>query len=243
MKLFVNPKDKILSDSIIRDGVWEPQETEFIQKYIKKGWIVIDIGANIGYYTLLFSKLVGEKGKVYAFEPDPENFIILRRNISENKLKNVFLIKKAVANTDRKIKLFLDEENKGDHKIYNSFDSRQSININSVKLDSLLGKSTKKVNFIKMDIQGAEYLALLGMQKLLNNQKDISIISEYWPMGLHKAGGKPENYINLLKKNAFRLFQLDDRTGKYNVLNEKKLYKEVTINNKRYTNLLCIKST
>ena len=86
-KLYVNPNDKVLSDSIIRDGIWEKEETEFVKSYIKRNWVVLDIGANIGYFTLIFSKLVGKNGKVFAFEPDPDNFEILKRNIVENHIK------------------------------------------------------------------------------------------------------------------------------------------------------------
>lgn len=241
MKLFINPKDKILSDTIIRDRIWEPQETKFITSFIKKGWTILDIGANIGYFTLLFSKLAGKRGKVFAFEPDLENFTLLEQNVNENKLKNIVLVKKAVSNTTGKIKLFLDEENKGDHKIYNSYDGRKSITIESIRLDDYFKDYKGKIDFIKMDIQGAEGLAAAGMLDLLKKQKNITIISEYWPHGLHKAGVNPPNYLKLLKKNNFRLLQLHESTGSVTPLNENKLYKDCTIENKKYTNLICIK--
>lgn len=94
-----------------------------------------------------------------------------------------------------------------------------------------------------MDIQGAEYLALLGMQKLIKSQENVIMISEYWPMGIDKTGYNPSKYIKLLNKNHFRILQLNEHTNRYNILKENELYKDITINNKKYTNLVCIKST
>lgn len=242
MKLFINPKDKILSDIIIKDGIWEPEETKFATKIIKKGWVVLDIGANIGYYTLLFSKLVGKKGKVFSFEPDAENFTLLEQNVRENKLKNIVLINKAVSDKTGKIKLFLDEENKGDHKIYNSYDGRKSVTIESVRLDDYFKNYKGKIDFIKMDIQGAEGLATLGMLNLLKKQKHITVLTEYWPMGLYKAGINPQKYLTLFKKSGFCLYELDKNNQKCIPLNENKLHKDCTIENKKYANLICVKS-
>lgn len=242
MKLYVNPEDKVLSDSLIQDGVWEALETKYVTGIIKKGWTVLDVGANIGYYTLIFSKLVGETGKVFAFEPDPENFALLKRNVEENFCKNVVLVKKALSNITGKTKLFIDEENKGDHKTYDTRDGRKSIIVDSVSLDDFFINFKGKINFIKIDIQGGECLAFLGMKKLLSKQKNISIISEYWPYGLSNSGINPQDYIMQLRKSCFSLFQLDKITGKAFPLNDEKLSKEFSIENRDYANLYGIKS-
>jgi len=70
------------------NGIWEPLETNLIKNKIKEGDIVLNIGANIGYYTLLIARLVGSNGKVFAFEPDLNNFKILKKNIEINNYKN-----------------------------------------------------------------------------------------------------------------------------------------------------------
>ena len=91
--------------------VYEPSETKTIKTHVKKGDVVLDIGANIGYYTLIFAELVGEKGKVYAFEPDPTNFDLLRKNVEINGYRNITLIQKAVSNKNGKISFYSKKTN------------------------------------------------------------------------------------------------------------------------------------
>jgi tRNA G37 N-methylase Trm5 len=107
-------------------GVYEEYETDLIKKEIDRGDVVLDLGANIGYYTLLFAKKVGDEGRVYAFEPDPTNFSLLKKNVEINGYRNVVLIQKAVSNKNGKLKLYLNEDNKGDHRFYNSHDGRKN---------------------------------------------------------------------------------------------------------------------
>ncbi len=91
-----------------------------MQNLIKPGQTVIDVGANIGYYnTLQFAKLVGPTvSRVYAFEPDPDNFALLRKNVAQNGYANVVCIQKAVSDQTSKLKLFRNSQNHGDHRIY-----------------------------------------------------------------------------------------------------------------------------
>ena len=88
-KLFLDSEDfSFLSIT----SEYEGNETELVKREIKEGDLVIDVGANIGYYTLIFAKLVGEKGKVYAFEPEPRSFKLLKKNVEENKYQNIMMV-------------------------------------------------------------------------------------------------------------------------------------------------------
>ena len=89
------PDDKYVGQRIALEK-YEPYETELILKQVKSGDIIVDVGANIGYYTVLFADKVGKKGKIIAIEPDPINFEILQKNIKENKLFNVVAVQAAV---------------------------------------------------------------------------------------------------------------------------------------------------
>src|SRR3990167_1916537 len=131
-KMLLDSKDSL---NLSLYGIYEEYETELIQKEIQKGDVVLDIGANIGYYTLIFAKLVGENGKVFAFEPDPTNFDLLKQNVENNGYKNVVLDRKSVSDKNGRLKLFLSEDNLADHRIYDSKDGRRFVEIESVKLD------------------------------------------------------------------------------------------------------------
>jgi len=173
-----------------------------LKKIIKPGMAVVDIGANIGFYSILFSKLVGETGKVYAFEPDEENFRHLQRNASG--LKNVSLNKTAVSDKSGKIKLYISDDLNIDHHTYNNGENRESVEIDAISLDDFF-HNNQMVNFIKIDIQGYEYFAIVGGKKIINRSKKLTILSEFWPHGLNKAGVKPLAYIELLKNLNFQI--------------------------------------
>jgi len=125
-KMYLDVKDAL---RLSINGVYEPFETELVRKEVKKGDVVLDIGANIGYYTLIFAKLVGQEGEVLAFEPDPNNFALLKKNIEINGYRNVSLLQKAVSNRSGKIRLYLSDSNPGAHTIYDSHDGHKSIEL------------------------------------------------------------------------------------------------------------------
>ncbi|MHA1492207.1 MAG: FkbM family methyltransferase [Promethearchaeota archaeon] len=219
-------------------GKYETLETDYIKKNVKNGDFVLDIGANIGYFTLILAKLIGKEGKVFAFEPEPNNFSLLSKNVSINGYKNVILINKAVSNKNGKVKLFLNEENIGDHRIFDSNDGRQSIEVETIRLDDYFKNYNEKIKFIKMDIQGAEMDAIQGMVNLIQKSKELKILSEFYPLGLELFGIEPREYLNLLIKLKFNLFSLDE---KIEPINTNAFLKKYTPEKDNYTNFLCIK--
>src|SRR5258708_4586206 len=133
-RMWLDDKDSL---ELATREIYEPMETRLFKKEIKPGQTVLDIGANIGYYTLIAAKLVGPSGKVYAFEPDPTNFKILKKNVERNGHSNVVLVNQAVADKNKKVRLYLNPANKGDHRIYDSKDGRSSIAVRTIRLDDL----------------------------------------------------------------------------------------------------------
>lgn len=229
--------DSLDSLNLLIWGTHEPLMTRILKKYVKKGDIIIDIGAHIGYYTLIFAKLVGKNGKVFAFEPDPTNFNLLKKNVRGNGYDNVILEQKAVSDKTGGIRLYLSEHNY-DHRIYDSQDDRQSIPIESIQLDDYFKNYEGTINFIKMDIQGAEGLAVLEMTKLLQLE-GIKIITEFWPIGLEKAGIKPEEYLESLVKFGFKLYNINELKKRIEPIKVQDLLNIYT--GDKYTNILCIK--
>lgn len=232
--MFLDPIDTL---SLSIWGIYEPLVTELFKREIKKGDVVLDIGAHIGYYTLLAAKLVGEKGKVFAFEPDPTNFGLLKRNVKTNGYKNVILVQKAISNKTEKIKLYLSKDNLGDHRIYNSHDGRQSIEIEAIRLDDYFKNHEEGVDFIKMDIQGAEGSAIQGMPLILQGSKNVKIVMEFWPMGLRRSSIKPEECLESLVRCGFKLFNINEQKKRIEPITIHQLMQMCTGEN--HTNVLC----
>jgi FkbM family methyltransferase len=152
----------------------------------KEGDIVVDVGAHVGHYTLISSKRVGQNGKVVAIEADPDNFEMLNRNIKLNGLTNVIPLNYAVYSEVSKLKLYVPGEESG-FTIYNTImvnrakPEEKFIEVNANTLDNLLqqnGIEQGQVNWIKIDVEGAEFEVLKGATRILSKSKDIALLIE-----------------------------------------------------------------
>jgi FkbM family methyltransferase len=187
-------------------GVFEPDETALVKRILHPGDVALDIGANIGYYTLLFARLVGPKGRVYAFEPEPANFALLQKNVAVNGYANVVLKAAAVTRAAGRLRLYRAAGHMGDHTSYDTGEGREFLDVDGVRLDDLFAAEAGRVDFIKMDIQGAEYDALLGMSGLLEKNPQARLLLEFCPFMLRRAGIEPDEALNLLERHGFAFF-------------------------------------
>lgn len=233
--------DRYISPSLSAQGVFEPMETAFVLQEVRPGDIVLDIGANIGYFTLLFAKLVGPQGQVIAFEPDPKNFSLLTQNVKINGYRNVVLVNKAVSERTNTGFLYLSDFNSGDHRIYDSADGRPSVPINTVSLDDYFSNSLMHFNLIKFDIQGAEWSALQGMTQLIKRHPRLKMIMEYWPIGLRRSGAEPEKFLALLQHFGFCLWELNENARTIQPTTSAELLANYRPDLEFHTNLLCFK--
>jgi FkbM family methyltransferase len=164
---------------------------ENIRKYFnpKKNDIVIDVGAAFGLYTIPSSKQVGENGKVIAIEAHPHNFEMLNRNTKLNKLSNVTTLNYAVYSTKTKVKIYsnytiMSERVAEEEKVKEKF-----VEVNADTLDNILqqhGVLKEQVNWIKIDVEGAELHVLKGAHNILSNSKDITILIEIHGQNNHQ---------------------------------------------------------
>lgn len=237
--MFVDPEDS-LGLSIYR--VWEPLETRLVSEAIEKDDVVLDIGANIGYYTLIFARLVGNGGRVFAFEPDPDNFALLQRNVELNGYQNVVLVQKAVARQTGKIRLYLSNESSADHNIYDRHNGRKSIEVEAIRLDDYFKDYDRKVNFVKMDVEGAEWEALQGMSHLLTRNASVRLLTEFWPALLHRYGIDPKGYLSSLRDFGFMFYNVNKYTNRIEPIDSAALLQLYTPENGKQTNLLCTRS-
>ena len=238
-KIFTRNNDG-LALSIFK--IYEPNQTEVVKKYVHEGDTVIDIGAHVGYYTLLMAQLVGENGKVYSFEPDPANFQLLKKNVEINGFENVVLIQKAVSNITDKVKLFLGDNDSAINRIYDAKlgDAKESIDVESVTIDEYFKEDDELVNFIKIDSEGSEVKIINGMKQFLSRNQELVMMTEFFPFLIKKSGDEPNQYLKSLEKSGFSLYNILDKNEKTNKINSEN-FLESGINSQYCTNLLCLK--
>ncbi len=207
--LCVDLTDEGVCEPIYYTGKYEVKVTDYFRKTIKPGMTVMDIGANIGYYTLLFSNLVGPNGKVFAFEADPINFSFLKKSVEMNKINNIEIVQKAVSDRAGNISLFVGNNYtgaSGGHSIVvdNTSGSGESINVEAISIDSYFeNKSNKKIDFIKIDIEGAEPLAIKGMTEMINLNHRLGMLTEILPYALEHSSNGYSNYLKMLSDLNF----------------------------------------
>ncbi len=184
----------------------EREEIDFLKRVVKPGMVVLDIGANIGFYTQIFSKLVGREGKVYAFEPEKNNFRNLKKLCGY--LKNVILNNVAVGKKEGKINLYFSDQLNVDHLTYNNGEKRKILSTRVITIDKFL--DGKRIDLIKIDTQGFEYQVILGMTRTLKGLKKVRIISEFSFFNLGQAGADGKEYLNLLRSLGFKIRFLEN---------------------------------
>ena len=238
-KLFLDKEDSLLLST--RKNNYDKFEVESLKQIIKKGDIVVDLGANIGYYTLILAQLVGKSGHVYSFEPDPSNFEILSKNVKENKHDNVTLVQKAISDKNGKVELYVSKRNLASHRIFDAEDNRESIEVDVTTLDEYFKKFKKPIKFIKMDVEGAESAAISGASKIIQDSKNLVIMMEYFPKWIKKFGDIPEEILRSLVEKKFKLFNINQKNKKLDSILITNFVEEYNEQKKNYTNVLCVK--
>ncbi len=215
--MYLDLRDKSFARDLYETRVHEPAETELLNLILRPGMTFIDIGANIGYYTLLGAEAVGPNGQVIAFEPDPHNLHVLKKNLALNHCTNVVVEARAVSDRSGPLELFLSRELFGDHKSYRERgtgrEARPSIPIESVSLDEYVEGRALRVDVIKMDIQGAEPAALRGMERTLAGNRDIILVMEFWPDGLADFGVAPEDFLREVARMGLYIYEISSAGG------------------------------
>ena len=208
----VNTSDFGVAFELQASGGYEKETMEYCKRALKPGMTFVDVGANIGLFTLVAARAVGPEGHVYAFEPDSGNADLLEKNVRQNGYDNVKIIRKAVSDCSGSCTLFQSGFNPGDHRTYNVSKSRKAVLIESISLDEYFKFGTQ-IDMIKIDIEGSEESALKGMQRILNDNPHLQMIIECWPSELRAAGTDPLEIFQSLEKREFSLSFIDDAAG------------------------------
>ena len=245
-KIYLDENDSLfLSSSMMH----EKTIVNLVKNEIKKGDVVIDIGAHIGYYTVLFAKLVGPEGKVFAFEASPTNFEILKKNISVNGYKNVILNNKAVSDKNGKLTLYITGRTSTENFLFkpenftNSSKIKQTVEIDSITLDDYFQDFDGEINFLKMDISGAEPRVMKGMSSILNKNNSLKIQQEWWPNAIRTHGFEPDSHLKLLTEMGYKIYEIDGAKNKLNLATIEELMKKYPNPKLEDINIFCKKGS
>lgn len=222
----------------------EEDENKIYEKYIKKGDVVLDVGAFIGDNSLDFAKLVGDKGKVYAFEANRKNWELLKKNIEANSYKNIVAVNLAVSNKTGKTKMYHNPFRSSSDRIYNKDSLNNPLNwraeeIECTRLDDFI---KGRVDLLKIDIEGAEPLAIEGAKRILKENRNLKIMLEFSPSTVSNFGITGEKYLKNFIKLGFEIYELGDfMSNKQGRIDKKSIKKFLETHKKEVLNIFLIK--
>jgi FkbM family methyltransferase len=213
IRMEVDPSQMGVVPELLRDEIFERCETELIRSLLKPGQVFVDVGGNIGYYTLIAASVVGPTGRIFSFEPEPSNFEFLRRNVELNGFTNITLERLALSSRRETTRLFLNSTNSGGHHLYDAGEGEESVTVETVRLDDYLSDRQRPVHLVKMDIEGFEPFAFEGMKNVLNTNPGVRLLTEFFPGMITSAGASPADFLFGLKQLGFSLKLVDELHG------------------------------
>jgi len=192
-------------------GQYEPETTRLFERLIKPGMAVLDIGAHVGYFSLLAAKQAGPSGRVFSFEPHPDNYSLLIKNVKENAYETITTVNQGASATSGNSTLHQSRLDNGRHSIYRQDLLQQgSVPISTTSMDDFFGViDWPKIDLVKIDVEGAELDVLSGMAGLLERCRDIRLIVELNPVSLEQAQVEPISLPKTLESLGFVLHMVD----------------------------------
>lgn len=241
-RISLNPNDPVISGALTF-GVYENEEIRFFRRHFSAGMTLIDVGANIGLYTGL--ALAGENpaGTILAVEPHAESRSFLEQTILMNRNPlnqncRMIISSEAAYDSVTMVSFYLNSSNKGDNRIYADPLLDQQTRIQTDTLDEIARRAgVFSVDFLKLDTQGAEAHVIRGATALLEGSPRCVLMTEFWPYGLAACGDDAGEYLRLLEKLGFRLFEL--RGGKCEPFEPGELIRRTS--GRKYANLVGFK--
>jgi len=223
-QICVRPSDGTVSTAILNDRNYEPYLMAEMTPLLKPGMVVVDVGANIGYQTLMAARHVGPTGRVLAFEPNPDNTILLKESIRRNGFTNIELFPFGVADRSRTIEMLPDGQNSTSLVRDPETDGTKRTTplppklsrchvLQAVALDEFLG-DRERIDLIKIDIDGGEPRALQGMEKIIQRHRPVMFV-EYCPQCIRVVCKvAPETMLDFFFDRDYNLYDLNRATGK-----------------------------
>jgi FkbM family methyltransferase len=202
-RIYCSPDDHDVGRHVYGNKIWEPHVTSLFERYVRPGMCVVDIGANIGYFTMLAASLVEKDGQVFAIEPNPENARMIEASRTANGFKHVRVIQAAAARDFGLVSLATNFSNGAAIALPTDPEAiLVAPTICAVRLDGL---QIPRVDFIKIDVEGNEPTALGGFKETITRDHPI-IASELSPGGLSTSSNcSAPDYLSFLSSMGYNL--------------------------------------
>lgn len=206
-KMYVSADDYGLSPHLMLDGYWEMPVTETMMDFVGAGMVAVDVGAHLGYYSMLLSDLVGPQGRVISVEPNPKLGALLDRSISVNGFdaRTRRLGNAVAARAGDKVTLQVPHGYSQNASVLWGGDERsQGFDVTTTTLDAIIGDG--RIDFIKIDVEGSEKLVWEGMQGILARKQPLAIVLEFNP----DRFADPRGFLDEILKHGFAIAQIQD---------------------------------
>lgn len=207
-EMYLNPenmgldlKENSIHKQLILDRIREKRATLIMKEFIEPEDIILELGANIGYYVLIESSNLSDKGFIYAIEPGQDNVQLLKKNIKLNNIKNIEIYELAMSDKKGISKLYLNRASNF-YSLINDTNTSRYIEVPTNTVDNFL-KNKKHITFLRMDIEGYEVEVIKGMKKTLKDKNFKKLFVEIHPHLVPLE--KMLNFLKILKNNKFEI--------------------------------------
>lgn len=197
--------DHVITPTLLTHGAWEPELTSYLRAVLRPGHTFVDVGAHVGYFSILASRCVGPGGTVIALEPEARNLDLLRRNLARNGCSNVDVFPVAACAVSGWMSLALDEHNRGAHRLVPAGEGEQAVRC--VALDDL---APETVDVIKIDAQGYDHEVLAGAHRTLAANPRMVVVAELSPLELPQRAVDPAVVLAGYEALGFAISAFDD---------------------------------
>jgi FkbM family methyltransferase len=197
-RLYADTLDRLVAAIGWSTGLMARRERLLLERLLRPGMVAVDVGANIGFHTLVMARAVGATGRVYAIEPEPRNFRLLERAVREARYGHVRLSRAAAGDRRGQVPLHLAAANRGDHRTVAAAERRERIMVDAVVLDDLLS-AEPRVDLLKIDVQGSEPAVLRGLARTLGRSTGVRVLCELSPDLIRRGGADAEAFFTPLR--------------------------------------------
>ena len=225
--------DRLVALGLHRLGWMGRDEAILLRRLVRPGMHAVDVGANVGLYSLLLARLVDRSGSVLSFEPEPNLFAALCENCASNNAANVVPFQCALGRENGFASFHRSAFNSGDNRLGGASLGDDPLKVKVARFDDLQPES--KPDFVKIDVQGHELAALTGMERALSANPKVRVLFEFAPAALRQAGTAPDLLLEFFRERGFELYETEG-AHLNRLRSSTQLLSE--LRGRRYTNLL-----